>query len=980
MIPRDRAGPTDFLPGTLVAFLLAPLTAPDKNALSFVRQRLPWVIGGAGLLVYLVTLNHWISLSSLGMVARTEGWLWQPGVGRPLTLALCFPFHLLPAAWLPLALNLFTAALAALVLTQLARSVTLLRYNVASDDPMQQGKPVLARLTTPSAWMPPVLAALVCGLQLTFWESATAATGEMISLLCFAYALRCLLEFQASDQPAWLYRCVAVYAAGMADNWLLVGYAPLLLVTLVWSKGFGPFLQPRFLLPLLGWGLVGLSAYLLVPVWSGLASEQPTQFGTVLLEHVRLQKQILGAFRAPALRLAVLTALLPALLFAMRWRSHTVQFGDDTPVGIFLVKATGHGVHGLFLLASLWIALNPAFSSRGMEQGLALSPYYYVWALVTGYGAGYFLWLKTHRPPRRPSKLPVYGLAVIIGVMSLLLLWKNAGHVWLGNRSALRQFARQTCDDLPAGKSVVLTEDPLQLLLVRAELAARGRDQDVLLVETPALVLPRYHQFMARRQAARWPDVLSTNRTASVGPSQLLSLVSQLAAREPVFYLHPSSGFFLETFSAESHGSLYRLVPRAGEEAMDPALPEPAFATQQQFWQQLWTNQLAARAEQFARTRRNSDRWSASLGKRLRLAKSPNATGAFLGAAYSKSLNHWGVQARQAGHDPEATEWFRRALALNPDNLAARINLAYAVRCQQGDRSRLSLEWTRQEFPELWEHYDRWLEVPSRNGPVDEPTFLLLTARSLLAARCPRQAAEGFARCAALSPDWVAPRLWLAQSYNLARNFDAALKLTDAIEPARSGLKAPALAQLLLCRTLSLRGLGRTNEAAAYLGQFVAGHHAHSAVLNTAATLHAADGQFTQELELRELLLQHDPGNSEWRLKKGLAELRLTRYDPAIATFTQVLAVAPDDRNARLLRAVANLGAGRLEAAKADYRELLKRPDTSQRALFGLGGIAWREQDTNAVITYYQQFLSNSAALSPQFNLATERLRQLSEE
>jgi hypothetical protein len=35
-----------------------------------------------------------------------------------------------------------------------------------------------AYLTTRSAWLPPVLAVLVCGLQFTFWEHATNFTGE----------------------------------------------------------------------------------------------------------------------------------------------------------------------------------------------------------------------------------------------------------------------------------------------------------------------------------------------------------------------------------------------------------------------------------------------------------------------------------------------------------------------------------------------------------------------------------------------------------------------------------------------------------------------------------------------------------------------------------------------------------------------------------------------------------------------------------
>src|SRR5262245_56030439 len=110
--------------------------APDNRgprATKFVSQRLPRWVGCGGLLVYVLTLNHWISLQSLGMVARVSGWLWEPQVGRPLTVALFFPFRALPESWIPLALNLFTAVCASLILALLARSVALLRHDVAPE-------------------------------------------------------------------------------------------------------------------------------------------------------------------------------------------------------------------------------------------------------------------------------------------------------------------------------------------------------------------------------------------------------------------------------------------------------------------------------------------------------------------------------------------------------------------------------------------------------------------------------------------------------------------------------------------------------------------------------------------------------------------------------------------------------------------------------------------------------------------------------
>src|SRR5712675_488852 len=76
----------------------------------FVATRLPWLIGAAGLLLYLITLNGWVSLYSAGTVARVSGWEWRPELQQPLTYLLLYPLHGLPETWIPLALNLLAAA------------------------------------------------------------------------------------------------------------------------------------------------------------------------------------------------------------------------------------------------------------------------------------------------------------------------------------------------------------------------------------------------------------------------------------------------------------------------------------------------------------------------------------------------------------------------------------------------------------------------------------------------------------------------------------------------------------------------------------------------------------------------------------------------------------------------------------------------------------------------------------------------------
>src|SRR5262249_30692171 len=147
-------------------------------------------------------------------------------------------------------------------------------------------------LSIPAAWLPPVFAALVCAFELTFWEHAGAATGEMLDLLVFAYVIRCLLEYRIDPRDSWLYRFAFVYGLGVVNNWALIGFFPFFLVAMLWIKGFS-VLQFSFLLRMLAWGLAGLSLYLLLPlVWA--VSHHPTiGFWDALHANLAFQKVML---------------------------------------------------------------------------------------------------------------------------------------------------------------------------------------------------------------------------------------------------------------------------------------------------------------------------------------------------------------------------------------------------------------------------------------------------------------------------------------------------------------------------------------------------------------------------------------------------------------------------------------------------------------------------------------------------------------
>ena len=934
------------------------------------KRPVPWLIGAGALLLYLATVNPWVSLLNLGTIARNSGWLWQPEVAAPLTLALLWPFRALPASWIPFALNLFTVVCAALVLVLLARCVSLLPYDIAPPKPLSRERQ-LSLLTIPSAWMPMVLAALLLGFQLSYWEHATSASGEMIDLLLFAYVVRCLLEFRIDQDQSWLSRSALLYAIGMVNNWAMIGYLPVYLAAVLRLKGLGPFLDRRFLFRMSFWALIGLSLYLLLPTVHLFSSSDQWGFWTTLKTHLKLQKDAISSLRNRSFRTLAMVSVLPLLVLSVRWKSHTLQFGDDTRVGVFLTKATIHFVHALFLAATLWVALDPAFSPRHLRLGMPALTFYFGAALVFGYCAGYFLLMGSGGGPRWVGQAARATVACLLGVVPLLLISKNLPQIRLTNGPALHDFAKLLYADLPAGRAVALSEEPGQSLLVRAE-STQHRDKELLLVDTPSLAVPAYHRFMAAQAGARWPVLSITNKNG-VLPAQQLNLVAALVSQEPVFFLHPAFGPFFEFFNEQPHGLIHQLTSTTATNAF--SLDTQRVAANEEVWQSRWNDRLKTLVAEPSAA--GSAKRPRSLLSRLGSVPEKNATRSFLVTEYSRALNRWGVNLERLGRWPEAGVWFQRALALNPENNFAQINSDFNTRHQNGDPARLEPAAAQAAVKEILARHGNWREALRFNGPVDEPALVIRTGRVLLAGGNERQAAREFLRAAELTPDWAAPRLWLAQAFIKLRVYDRALEQLDQAQALGEPTAAEGLAQTLNCRATALQGLGQTNQANAFIEEFVGRHRDQEEVLATAIDLYDQSKQFEKELATLDELLQKKPGQTELLVKKGATELELSRYEAAVGTLTKALATAPGNDEARLYRAVARLRAGELEAARNDYEPLLQKSVHSQNALFGLGAIAWRQHDTNAAIEFYQRYLSNGVQSSAQYMVAAERLKQL---
>jgi len=500
-------------------------TTASRN---FVRTTLPWVIAAVMLLVYLITLNKVVSVSSVFPLARALGADWRPVLSSPLNWLVTLPIRWLPSGAQLIGLNFISALCAAISLGLLARCVALLphdRTQLQRDKLTNENAFLSIRL----AWAPVLFAVLLCGFQLSFWEHAIVGTGEMLDLLLFAYCVRCLLEYRVDEDNRWLYTLALVYGLGITNNFAMIAFFPALLVTLVWIKGLR-FFRFDFLARMFLFGLAGLSLYLLLPLVQG-GSEDVT-FWQALKGNLGVQKHLVFDNRKVALLPAVY-AILPLLLLAIRWPS---GFGDQSPIGGLFANAAAIVLHAGLLAFCVYIAFDPPISPRlqgamfrAAGYNYIFLPCYFLGALIIGYYSGFLLLVfsknvaRSRRPaPFPPALNPVVATLICGGALFAIgfLAYRNFPKINEFSSRSLHDYTRTLVQSLPEKSAVVLSDELISLHTVNAVLGRAARDK-YLLLDTTSLEKPAYHRFLAKQYGDRWPKLPLEKDSTSIAPQTI---------------------------------------------------------------------------------------------------------------------------------------------------------------------------------------------------------------------------------------------------------------------------------------------------------------------------------------------------------------------------------------------------------------------------------------------------------------------------
>ncbi|HZF01071.1 MAG TPA: tetratricopeptide repeat protein [Methylomirabilota bacterium] len=968
---------------------------PRKN---FAPRILPWLLAAAMLVVYALTLNHWVSFASLPAVTKISGG-WLPEVSSPLLYLATYPFRWLPPAQIPIALNFFSAVCAALALGLLARSVAILPQD-RTDAQRKREHSDFAFLTIRRAWLPPLLAVVVCGLQLTFWEHATNYTGEMFDLLLFAFLIWSLLEYRLDEREGRLFFASFIYGASLAENWAMVGFFPVFLGAIVWIRGWsffdGPFLRRMVLL-----GLAGILFYFLLPLIAVISSNVPMTFWQALKFNLLPQWNLLESFpvfilhpkQSAEFLSLILAYLLPLLVLSIRWKP---SFGDSSKLGSTLTSFMLHLVHAVFLGVLIWIAFDSPFSPRPPIQstlwiaiqqhcgGAPLLTFYYLGALSIGYYCGYFLLIfgtKEVTTRRRKSKSS-FGNSLIIGGVWLLaivavagLIYRNAPQIKSANGDLLWRYSESIADKLPQTGGYLLSDDPQRLALVQSALAREGRSKNFVPLETQSLIVPGYHRFLRKQFPKMWPEIVSATQTNILNPVGLVQVLALLSKTNDIYYLHPSYGYYFEAFYQEPHGLVYKLKPLPEDTLLPLKADKNLIAENETFWSQEAATAFAPIEKAVAPIDPNAPK---TFGEKLlgwfQIEREQNQNAFIVGAYYSRSLDFWGVELQRAGELKDAAARFEMATNLNCGNIVAGVNLDFNKILCAGQTAPVDLSKT------ITDQFNNWNGILNWDGPFDEPSFCFRNGVVLAQDNgFFRQSLAQFNRVLELEPDFLPARLWLGQIYLMARLPDRALATLQEplANPKKFSLEETNETQLHVLAAAAYFQKNDSARGAKLLETEIARHPDDNDLLSASVQGFIVHGLFTNALTVVDRKLKSAPNDPSWLYARGYVRIQLKQYDEAVADLGRVLAVQTNNDNALFNRAVANLQTGNLDAARADYEKLQQAFTNSFAVAYGLGEIAWRKHETNNAIRNYQIYLANANTNTDEAKTVAERLREL---
>ena len=928
-----------------------PMDDASVSSRLFVTRKLPWILAATVFAVFLLTRNVWIGVNSLRPVYEAAGWGFENAFSQPLNQIFGLIVSSLAGARFPAQANILTAVMAAAVVYLLARSVALLPHDRRHEERIREFSDI-ALLSIRLAWVPPVLAVGLLAFQLTFWQHATAFTGEMIDLLIFAVAVRNLVEYRLDQKESRLWIVSALIGVGIANTHAFIGFAPMFLVAMVWIRGWS-FFNLGFLSRMLLAGLVGLSLLLWIPLSARMTGRFDDGFWTMFQAGLSLKVGHLLMFPRGRFLFLFLVMIAPLVGAGIRWPSR-MGAGLDTLAATLAWQGLALAWFGLCIA----VGFDLKFSPSQLGYGVPLLTFSFCASLSVGYFAGYYLLLWTGRPdPRHAygitplssglSRLAGVSVVALALVVPAALIAKNWKTIRADNGSSLRDYTLTMLAPLHRTPGVVFSDDPvlsMALIAGNESLISKGGH---LVVETRLAPVRAYRQFLSSRQSERWPALKSIAAANDNIAGQWLTLATRVAQSNQTFFATPVFSFFAEPFDFRPVGSLHGALPR---KALLPSAPNDAELEQvSRFWSEV----------------------QPSLDAVVQNASVGSSNSVIVAAMWSRSANASGVFLQEAGRLKAAAALFKEALRLNADNAAANVNL-------QVNQALMTGKSLSTDLVKIWDGKPGLLDL---YGPVDEPEFLRLFGSALLAQKddMVRRAAVNFARASRLSPTNRFNHFGFIAAALAVGDMGSATNVLNELraDPSRPRWTPLEKAGFAESDGRVLIALNQLAAAEAPLKEALRLNPNNPELYDYLSYLYLLLGKTDQSLALTEpweKVAKSDPAPMS---RRALILMQLGRNGPAVEALTKVLDRDPDNSVARVNRAISRLLLNQLPESKGDYERLIKDGRETFQVRFGLAEIARQQKKPTDELKNLERYIALAPTNTAEHTNVVNRLAAL---
>jgi tetratricopeptide (TPR) repeat protein len=628
------------------------------------------------------------------------------------------------------------------------------------------------------------------------------------------------------------------------------------------------------------------------------------------------------------------------------------------------------------------------------QNGITLSflPLYYLTALSIGYYSGFFLLLfgpeALERTRRRfaARRLLCHVVPVLVymlaGLTPVGLLLENVPAIRASNAPHLDRYARLAAGSLPPEGAVVISDDSTRLWVLQAALARDGKAGRYLPVETRNLFLAAYREWLSRKYPGRWPQPKDETKPAAAGPTVAsldsagqIKLMFNLMESNRVYCLQSGVGLLLDQLNLQPRGLLHEVKFYAPDSLSEPPLPSVALAENQAFWQSAIETGVKPLLGLISQAELPRSAFEGRLMESAHLQTPPPAQARVLGQWYSGALNRWGVTLQRNGRWSEATPCFALAQELNPENLPAHINL----QCNSNllAHHKMTVDRTM-SLPDQFSRGRGVALVLTEDGPFDDPSYCYCLGQAFASDGMRWQACQQFERLAALVPGDIYARLALGDLYTRGGRANLALQIATDIRASfdLQPLDPTSKVKVSLLEARAWLSVTNLPTAQGIISALLATHRGDASVLQGALAALTDYQCYSDAFRIIDRQLQFNPKDTIALVNKGNLCVLTGVPSNAIPPLTLALSLT-NSLVARYLRALAYSRTGSLDAAEADYQEILRASPNAYPAYARLSEIAERRKDTQAAVRYCEQYLSGARADTEEARTVAARLKSL---